>query len=439
MIARAALMLLLCAGPLAGAQLHELDQALLVRVQAVLTPPAGAAAPSPAKMTAELVSLGDGALPVVVALLAGEIDVPETARDSFDPVHPAAVAARGDVLRATLARLDQRQLAEHLASRCGGDAPLDWKLFALGLLAQADSDEAPRAALEIATSIEPIHLMRSYVLESVELALAAQIERRPAALGLLVHAAESAGPELCCALARSAGRVRSGPCIEFLAELLGRHEASDPVVLGALGELAESGLVVEGEALGHLRALLASDSLETQRAAAVVLGRLRDEESLGALTDLLVDQDPRLSSAARWSLRLLVGVDLGPTPEPWLAWLERERAWWTDQAPLVLETLRSDQPGKVHEAIRALTQHPILRHGICDALGPLLVHPDRSVALAACEAMENLQSARALSWLAAAQSSEDERVREAAHGTLCRLTGLQIPADAGLWDQALQR
>ena len=204
-----ALALLLCAGLPARAQgpAHselilgalsvELDQQLVARVQAVLTPPATAAAPNLKAMTNELVVFGDGAVPVLVALLAGEIEVPETARDSLDPVHPAALAARSEVLRAALARLDQRTLVQHLELRAGGQAPLDFKLFALGLLAGVDQEDAPRVALDLAASIEPIHLMRSYVLDAVETSLAAQIERRPDALVLLEHAAEEAGPELC--------------------------------------------------------------------------------------------------------------------------------------------------------------------------------------------------------------------------------------------------
>jgi hypothetical protein len=440
--ARAALALVLCAGPLARAQAGgtvELDAALVARVQSVLTPPASAAAPSPAAMASELVALGDGALPVVVAVLAGEVEIPETVRDSLDPVHPAAVAARSDVLRAALVRLDQGELVQHLALRASGDAPLDWKLFALGLLGRVDQQQAPRVTLDIVASIQPIHLLRSYVLESVELALAAQIERRPDTLGLMEVAAREAGPELCCAMARSAARVRSAHSAEFLAQLLGNHSEADPVILGALGELADGGLAVESEALGHLRELLASEDLDTQRATAVVLGRLRDEGSLEALSGLLVDQDPRVSSAARWSLRLLVGTDLGAEPGPWQAWMERERLWWTDKAAPLLEALRSDQPGEVLDAIRELMQHPILRNDVSEALGPLFVHPDRGVAIAAIDAVARLGSSRALTWLAAALASEDERVRETAHGTLCQLTGLQLPPDSVQWAKALQR
>jgi hypothetical protein len=441
-IARSALEFLMCAGlaarALAGGPV-ELDPALVARVQSVLTPPATAAAPSQAAMTSALVALGDGALPVVVALLAGEVEVPETARESLDPVHPAAVAARSDVLRAALARLDQSALVEHLALRAGGDAALDWKLFALGLLARVDEPQAPRAALDIAASIEPIHLLRSYVLESVELALSAQIERRPETLDLIEVASREAGPELCCALARSAARVRCALSVEFLAQLLGQHAEADPVILGALGELADGGLAIDSVSLGHLRELLSSEDLDTQRATAVALGRLRDEGSLEALCALLVDHDARVSSAARWSLRILVGTDLGATPEPWLAWMERERAWWTDRAPKWLEDLRSDQVGEVLNAIRELMQHPVLRHDVSEALGPLLVHPDRGVALAANDAILRLGSSRALTWLAAALASDDERVRESAHGTLRQLTGLQLPPDGEQWAKALQR
>ena len=446
-----ALALLLCAGlparaqgrahsELVGALWPELDQQLVARVQAVLTPPATAAAPSLKLMTNELVAFGDGAVPVLVAMLAGEIEVPETARDTLDPVHPAALAARSEVLRAALARLDQRTLVQHLELRAGGQAPLDFKLFALGLLAGVDQEEAPRVAVDLVVSIEPIHLMRSYVLDAVETSLAAQIERRPDALVLLEHAAEEAGPELCCALARSAARVRSAHSVEFLAGMLGRHAEADPVILGAIGQLAgDGGLAVDGQALGQLRSLLASGDVDTQRAAAVALGRLRDGESLAALCDLLGSDDERISSAAHWSLRTLAGADLGSAPEPWIAWRDREQAWWTERAPALLEALRSDQTGEVLDAISVLAQHPFLRHGVAEAMGPLLVHPDAGVALSACDTIAKLGSSHPLSWLVSALSSSDERVRAAAHAALRQMTGLELPADAAQWAKALQR
>jgi HEAT repeats len=445
--AQVALALLLCASLPARAQgpaplelSSELDQQLVARIQAVLTPPATGPAPSLKAMTAELVALGDDAVPVVVALLAGEIEVPETAYDSLDPVHPVAVAARSEILRAALARLDQRTLVQHLELRAGGQAPLDWKLFALGLLAHVDQEDAPRVAVELAVSIEPIHLMRSYVLDAVETALAAQIERRPASLALLEHAAEEGGPELCCAFARSAARVRSAHSVEFLAGMLGRHAEADPVILAAIGQLAgDGGLAVDGEALGQLRSLLASEDMDTQRSAAVALGRLRDGESLAALCELLGSEDKRISSAAHWSLRALAGADLGNTPEPWLAWRDREQAWWNEQAPALLEALRSDQSGEVLEAISLLAQHPFLRHGVAEAMGPLLVHPDAGVALSACDAIAKLGSSHPLSWLVSALSSSDERVRAAAHAALRQMTGLELPADSAQWAKALQR
>lgn len=418
----------------------ELDAALAAAVVAVLTPPASGEAPDPAAMAQAIVKLGTPAIPAVVAALSGELDVPiELPDGSGEPVHPAALAARDEVLGTALRAFEPRAVVEHLAARSQGDAPMDFKLFAAGLLGELDDAGALPALLAITSSIEPIHLRRTYVQQSLEGGIASQLERRTDSLAQLERAAKDAGPELTCVLARSVARVRSARCLQFLLRQLGHHAEADPVILVAIGKSAgDGGLAVDPADLAELRDLLTSPEPATQRAAAATIGRLRDEESFDTLAALMGGRELLVAAAAHWSLTQLTGKDLGDDPRVWLDWKAAEDAWWQESGPGLIANLRSDDPAAVHEAIGVLVQHPLVRHEVSDALGPILLQADPDLAIVACSALARLGSARSLDWLVSALSSDDRPLRMQALTALEHLTGLDLPADPLAWGRVVK-
>ena len=418
-----------------------LDPQVVTAVQAVLTPPASGGRPEAARMEASLKALGPQALPVVVALLAGEVEVPHTAAGTLEePVHPIAVALRDSVLRASLDRFEPSAVVAHLAQRASGDASVDLKLFAAGTLGGIEDRRACAAVLTIAGSIEPIHLLRSYVQQTLEQALAAQVVWRPAAAMEIEQAARGAEPELLCVLVRAVARQRSARSVEFLAQQLGRRTGADAVILSEIGRLAgDGGLGIEPTTLVELRTLVSSPDPAVQRAAVTALGRLRDAEAFSDVVGLLLSADPLVASAARWSLTGIAGTDLGSQPGPWIEWQAREQAWWLEQAPDLLEALHSDAPGEVYQALTELIQHPLQRHDSAEAIGPLCAHYEADLARAACGTLGRLGSSRPLSWLLAALSSDEIRVRQAAQGSLCRLTGLDLPPTYAAWSEVIAR
>jgi HEAT repeat protein len=103
----------------------------------------------------------------------------------------------------------------------------------------------------------------------------------------------------------------------------------------------------------------------------------------------------------------------------------------------LLEELQSEVPGVVLAAVTESLRHPLHRHLVADSIGPLLVHPDPSVARATCVAIGRLGSNRAVPWLLAALRQHDPELREYAAAALRRLTGLDLPPQHARWSRAL--
>ena len=85
----------------------------------------------------------------------------------------------------------------------------------------------------------------------------------------------------------------------------------------------------------------------------------------------------------------------------------------------------------------ALARHRALRHRLVPHVGPLVGHPEPSVASTACATLGQLGSQEAVPWLVVALERESDGVAEDANEALKRLTGLQLPSDEGQWTAAL--
>ncbi len=80
------------------------------------------------------------------------------------------------------------------------------------------------------------------------------------------------------------------------------------------------------EVVTAIRKLIGSQSPLVKRAAAEMVGRLGDNDSVGTLIDLLSEKNSDLKKAAVTSLQLITGEDFGLDKEKWIKWRTNNRS-----------------------------------------------------------------------------------------------------------------
>jgi len=427
------------AAPQTGAPAVQLDPATFAAIERILTPPATEPKVDPQALSAAIAQLGPSAIPVVVAMLGGEVEaapfVPGTLEE---PVQALVLESRTAILRAALAGFPVRDVLAHVDRRLAADPGMDLRLMLAGVLGEIPGTEAFERLLALVDGIEPVHLMRSYVQGSLEGPITAHLARDTRCLTELDRRAYRAGPELLGVYARCVGSTHSSRGVEVLAGWIGRDPSADHVVLTQLGRAAgDGGLAISPGSAAVVRRNAAAEDLQVQRAAVVALGRMRDAESFESLVAVLESGSSLASSSARWSLTRICDVDLGDQPQAWKDWRAREEAWWSERSPEVLERLHSEAEGIVLQAMAELLRHPLHRHAVAELLGPMLAHTDENVARASCTAIARLESSRAVPWLVDALTRSDPELRRIACESLTRLTGLALPPDPLVWSKLL--
>jgi HEAT repeat protein len=342
----------------------------------------------------ELTDLGAQLAPIAAGILCGEIAVPDTVPGSKpeQQADPRLVELRDGLLRDALARLDQGVVVDHLARRAAGDAPLEVRLSVARLLGEARHPRTVDVLLQIAGGIEPIHLARSYVLQSFEQPLAEALRADPRADASLSGRVARLSAEVRDLLLRAAVQADSPATRRFLCSRLTAAEVEQPIVLGAIAASRPGAFDAAPEEVDALRARLSSPEPHLRRMAALALGKLEDRGSAAALIELLSGDETLEVAAAHEALRWITGSDLGRKPERWIDWLTAEQAWWEVAAPIELQRLGSGDRHLVHRALQELLRHPLFRHEVAPEVARLLTEPDDQLASAGCGALAALGS-----------------------------------------------
>lgn len=422
--------------PLPGS--HIDDPALALAVLEVLSPPLDGPTPDPGTLKARLLALGDAALPLEIAILCGEFDMPEFVPGSADrPVHPIAIASRDDVLLGVLQSAPAASVLQCLRRYPDANTPVDVRLVLARLLGELDADGALEALLDLANGIEAIQFKRAYVVNRLEAALGRRIERTTHVGARLQSAFSKTDPALWPALARAAGRSRSPEVASFLVFVLGRTPELDAVAMQTLSGLVERiGARIPDEQLSEIRRMLEHSDPRVRRTASMVLGRLRDRAAASQLIDALASDDPLVVAAARGALHELAGTDLGADARAWEGWLASEEHWWEIAEETLSAQLVSADAGQVFDAMRAFLDHPAFAREAGVRIAELVLAPEAPIASAAIDALRRIGAPFALAGLVAALDRTDEE-REHAAVALRELTGLRHPSEPGPWREAL--
>jgi hypothetical protein len=361
-----------------------------------MSPPAAAKAPEPDEVVARVIALGPQVLPQLIGVVCGDVELPAAAAGAPDAeIAPLVLEQRERIARDAIAQFGaEQQLAAIVAHATGAD--VHERLTLIQLLGPVDHPDALPAILDVAGAIEPIDLQRSYVREPIETALVAQLAKRHGSSRKLIAQLEGRDPALLALLGRACVGVASLASGELVTALFGRSRAVDAELFDALAHVApQTRFALPDEGLDVLRRQLDEPEVEIRRAATIALGALRDDGAVKELIALLSADDPRISGAARWSLRSIAGADRGANAEAWEEWLADQTAWHEERAPELIALLESEKTNDVVDGLSGLIERPCFRRETVAAIEPLLARQEPAVFRAAVSALESIGSARA--------------------------------------------
>jgi len=222
--------------------------------------------------------------------------------------------------------------------------------------------------------------------------------------------------------------------VPALLRSVGRDRELDLCLMGELARIGDRGdLGGSAGDLARLRTYSTSLDPGMQRAAALALARMGDDDCCAALIAMLDSKNSLTINIAEKSLNLLTGTALGRESKAWSAWRERETRWFDTEYPRILEVLDGGDLKVTSEAIHELVSHRMFRHDAAIAIRPLLLREEAETQRTACVALGLVGSARALPWLLEKFGSFDESVRNEAYTAMKKITGLALPLDDDSW------
>lgn len=399
-------------------------------VWAILLPRRDQGEPRVEVLADKLAGMGISALEPLTAILFGDVPAPEINH----PVHPIAIDRRVDIVVKALERLPRADVIRALRERIGDGADPERTVFGARILGKLGGPSALDALEAVAPTLDALQWQRPYVSKVFEDALVGIAKADPRHVRRLSQALTRAEVRCAPVFARALGATQMPAAVPVLLRALGRDRELDLCIMQELGKLGDRGdSSGSGADLAKLRAHGDGRDPGLQRAAAIALARLGDEASVGTLIGMLESRNALSISVAEKALEKLGGIALGRDAKAWHTWREKETAWFEAQYPVLLDDLSSDQEDRVAGAIRDLIGHKLYRHQAALAIQPLLTLGDSAVQQRACAALGLLGSARALPWLLECLDSPDQGVAREALGSLRRLSGLDLGADAEAW------
>jgi len=304
-----------------------------------------------------------------------------------------------------------------------------------GALARAST---VRALYALALRADELRL-GSEVVEALEEGLGELLAREPKAADALRSGWSELPPELAVGALRALAAHPSPATVEIVRAWLGRRGELDAAVLLTLAALHEVVDPVRREALAEdVQRHLDASASEVAQAAATALGRLGTPESIPWLIEALVHESPAVQRAALGALRAIGGVHLPGSSTAWRAWYAREETWFQEHAPALLDELvaaeTGDEPVAATRALlRTLSEHRLHRDELVEHVQPLLEHELPRMRVLACQALERLQSRRALGVLVRTLLDPEPAVVSAAHAALCTLAGVRLGNEPAAW------
>ena len=167
------------------------------------------------------------------------------------------------------------------------------------------------------------------------------------------------------------------------------------------------------------------------------MGRLQDFAACEDLITHLDSEEEVEVRAAHGALEQITALRLPLSTARWRTWHQRERQWYLERAPILLNGLRNPTEKTVLPALAELARYRYERHRLALAIAPVLQHQDPLFARRACSTLRGLGSPTVVSALVECLGSGDAAFDEVVCATLRSLTDLDLPPKAREWELAL--
>lgn len=253
-----------------------------------------------------------------------------------------------------------------------------------------------------------------------------------------VHAYTDARVGLESAFVDALRSVAAPRRLALLVGLLERRPGSDGLVLNRVhGVALRLGPVLDDTDVRKVRYFLESSVAFERLGAALAAGALQDRGALDALVELLLDPEPSVRNAAHDSLRHLSAMTIGPSPDRWRVWLERELEWWQERGARDLARLDTVERTEAFLILREAAQHRLFRDEIAAAVLPLLDDPDTTMVRIALATLEGVRARGIERELVDLLEHSSPEVQRQVAACLRNLTGRRLPADPLAWRRVL--
>lgn len=187
-----------------------------------------------------------------------------------------------------------------------------------------------------------------------------------------------------------------------------------------------------------LTAYLDVEPISLRIEAVQILSRLGDSALIPRLIELLSDRNPVIRERALIGLQLISATRLPADPERWQVWYDEESQWLDSRANALFDQLRARDSAVVFRAMQELSQVRLFRRRIATGLTRALWHHDSNVRVAACVAMQIMDSPAAVPALVDVLGDTNQAVVKAAHQALLSITNVPVEfGDVWAWKRVL--
>ena len=384
----------------------------------------------------ELVRLGPAVIPELFELLVLWADPSRAATDGPDAarlvgIHKTMIlTAFGrlpwDRTRAFLVDLseerqdvERRTQAMHLLGRLGTSTEL-------ALLARLGSGTTP-AEIPVERSVR----------DAFEDALALVLLRDPAAVEALSPLFRKAHPSLIESLVRCTGDTGTEAAALVLANVLGTRENVNALVLTQLASMVSIDEDRDETVARLVRDQLSRMDTRTVVLAALVATKLRDQEAVPVLMELMDRPEQSVHRAASQALGSITGRPYGTDRLAWIDWYDAELSWWQEGMQTDLARLQSGTFSEAASVIRRAAAHRLFADDVARMLVRGLDRREYQIVEMTCLALASVGSRAVLPELVECLEHTYASVRTAASKSLARITGKTLPADIRVWRREL--
>ncbi len=264
------------------------------------------------------------------------------------------------------------------------------------------------------------------------------LERNAKAWDVLHSLADEVPLVLAARLLAAAGDCDSLQAFQALEVFLDRDAGLDAAVLSRVARsCGRYAAAITPAYAQRLRSYLESPDRPVREQAALVVGRLGDEEATEDLIGLLTDEARGARANACWALQQISGLSYDADDPRWQSWYETEITWWVSEAPARLRDLCSSNRAVLVASVHELSRHRLFRRQLVCEVAALMNTADSELVALACSSLGSLGSRSAIPSLVEALARPEDRVRAAAGLALGQITGFQVPAESQAWIDAL--